>query len=134
MLGIKTQNNQNLIYGTSLIKSELYEYDRLHWKDLDSTAMRNQTPRRRFSKPRIGQAAKEVVKPSNRTHDLHSLTSQFDVLKIKLSQLIEALKVHYKAMSQINKSRLAVSSKDCISVMILLFFVLMSSLLHHLVR
>ena len=112
MLGIKTQSAKISIINTlASFSSVVDEYDCLHWKDLDSTEMRNQTPRRRFSKPRIGQAAKEVLKPSNRTHDLHTLTSQFDVLKIKLSQLIEALKVHYKAMSQINISRLTVSSK-----------------------
>ena len=63
----------------------------------------------KFSKPRISQAVKDVVKTSNRSSDLHTLTTQFDVVKIKLSQLIEALKMQHQAMKTVNRTRLTVS-------------------------
>lgn len=67
----------------------------------------------RATRPRFGQTMKDVAnlkKPSNRTLGIQSLTTQFDVMKIKLSQLIEALKLHYSCMLQLDKSRILVST------------------------
>jgi hypothetical protein len=60
-------------------------------------------------KTRVFQPMKDITKNSNRSAELHSLATQFDVLKIKLFQLIEALKLHYKSMTQMNKTRVLVS-------------------------
>ena len=67
----------------------------------------------RATRPRFGQTMKDVAnlkKPSNRTLGIQSLATQFDVMKIKLSQLIEALKLHYSCMLQLDKSRILVSN------------------------
>jgi hypothetical protein len=67
----------------------------------------------RMPKNRIGQTMKDAMQvkkgSTNRSSDLSFLSSQFDVVKIKLSQLIDALKGHYKSLLQINKTRLLVS-------------------------
>ena len=65
----------------------------------------------RIPKPRITQTMKDVMLPkksSNRASDVTLLSAKFDVVQIKLTQLIEALKLHYKALIQVNKSRLLV--------------------------
>lgn len=68
----------------------------------------------RIPKPRITQTMKDAMLPkkvNTRASDLNFLSSQFDVVQIKLTQLIEALKSHYKSLIQVNKSRLMVAEK-----------------------
>ncbi len=62
-------------------------------------------------RPRLGQSVKDIVvrKSSNRNSELQFLASQFDVVKIKLTQFIEALKEQYKVFLQMSKTRLSVS-------------------------
>ena len=70
----------------------------------------------RLPKPRITQTMKDVMLPkksSNRASDLSFLSAQFDVIQIKLTQLIEALRLHYKSLIQVNKSRLSVRMRLC---------------------
>ena len=77
--------------------------------------MSNRSPQEKVTtnsmRPRLGQSVKDLVmrKSSNRNSELQFLASQFDVVKIKLMQFIEALKEQYKAIVLNSKTRLLVS-------------------------